>query len=50
MKIETIGPNGFMTKCQHPSEKGHKLLAEIIYENIMNYDELTPSTKKTRMI
>jgi hypothetical protein len=50
MKIETIGPNGFMTKCQHPSEKGHKLLAEIIYENIMNYDELTPITKKTRMI
>jgi hypothetical protein len=50
MKIETIGPNGFMTKCQHPSEKGHKLLAEIIYEHILNYDELTPSTKKTRMI
>lgn len=50
MKIETIGPNGYMTKCQHPSEKGHKLLAEIIYEHIMKYDEISPSPKKTRMI
>lgn len=51
--IETIGPNGFMTKCQHPSEKAHKLLAEIIYEHILNYDNLIPSTKKstkTKMI
>lgn len=50
VKIETIGPNGYMTKCQHPSEKGHKLLAEIIYEHIMKYDEISPSPKKTRMI
>lgn len=50
MKIETIGPNGYMTKCQHPSEKGHKLLAEVIYEHIMKYDEISPSPKKTRMI
>ena len=50
MKIETIGPNGYMTKCQHPSEKGHKLLAEIIYEHILKYDEISPSPKKTRMI
>jgi hypothetical protein len=50
MKIDTIGPNGYMTKCQHPSEKGHKLLAEIIYEHIMKYDEISPSPKKTRMI
>lgn len=50
MKIETIGPNGYMTKCHHPSEKGHKLLAEIIYEHILNYDEITPNVKKTRMI
>jgi len=39
-----------MTKCQHPSEKGHKLLAEIIYEHILKYDEISPSPKKTRMI
>ena len=39
MKIETIGPNGYMTKCHHPSEKGHKLLAEIIYDHILKYDE-----------
>jgi hypothetical protein len=50
MKIETIGPNGYMTKCQHPSEKTHKLLAEIIYEHILKYDELVPTIKKTRMI
>ena len=50
MKIKTIGPNGYMTKCQHPSEKGHKLLAEIIYEHILKYDELVPAIKKTRMI
>jgi hypothetical protein len=50
MKIETIGPNGYMTKCQHPSEKGHKLLAEIIYEHILKYDELVPAIKKTKMI
>jgi hypothetical protein len=50
MKIKTIGPNGYMTKCQHPSEKGHKLLAEIIYEHILKYDELVPTIKKTRMI
>lgn len=50
VKIDTIGPNGYMTKCQHPSEKGHKLLAEIIYEHILNYDEISPNVKKTRMI
>ena len=50
VKIDTIGPNGYMTKCQHPSEKGHKLLAEIIYEHIMNYNEISPNVKKTRMI
>jgi hypothetical protein len=50
MEIKTIGPNGYMTKCQHPSEKGHKLLAEIIYGNILKYNELVPTIKKTRMI
>ena len=47
VEIKTIGPNGFMTKCQHPSEKGHKLLAEIIYEHILNYDNLIPIEKKS---
>lgn len=47
VKIETIGTNGFMTKCQHPSEKTHKLLSEIIYEHILNYDKLVPITKKS---
>jgi hypothetical protein len=46
VKIDTIGPNGYMTKCQHPSEKGHKLLAEIIYEHILKYDEISPNVLK----
>ena len=41
MDIKTVGPNGYMTKCQHPTEKGHKLLAEIIHNHIMDYDNLT---------
>ena len=39
MDIKTIGPNGYMTKCQHPSEKGHKILADIVYEHILHYDD-----------
>jgi hypothetical protein len=50
MNIETMGPNGFMTKCHHPSEKAHKILAEIIYEHILKYDEGTSGDKKTRII
>lgn len=41
LKIETIGPNGYFTKCGHPSEKAHKLLAEIIYGHIINYEKST---------
>lgn len=50
MKIETMGPNGYMTKCQHPTEKGHTLLAEIIYDRISNYSEVYLDTKKTKII
>ncbi len=50
IKIDTIGPNGYMTKCHHPSEKGHKLLSQIIYEKILSYEWLTPSIKNTRII
>lgn len=46
LNIDTIGPNGFFTKCHHPSEKAHKLLAEIIYENILNYDKFTENIEK----
>lgn len=37
LKIDTIGPNGYITKCGHPSEKAHKLLAKIIYEHIVDF-------------
>ena len=50
LKIDKMGPNGFFTKCNHPSEKGHKLLAEIIYQHILDYDKNTEDTKKTRII
>jgi hypothetical protein len=50
MKIETMGPNGYMTKCHHPTEKGHTLLAEIIYDRILTYNETTLYSKKTRII
>jgi hypothetical protein len=50
VKLDTMGPNGYFTKCNHPSEKGHKLLAEIIYEHILNYDKSIENSKKTRII
>jgi hypothetical protein len=50
LKLDTMGPNGYFTKCGHPSEKGHKLLAEIIYKHILKYDEFISSDKKTRTI
>jgi len=50
VKLDTMGPNGYFTKCNHPSEKGHKLLAEIIYKHILKYDEVTSSDKKTKVI
>jgi hypothetical protein len=50
VKLDTMGPNGYFTKCNHPSEKGHKLLAEIIYEHILNYDKSIENGKKTRII
>jgi len=40
MHFETVGPNGYMSKCQHPTEKGHRVLAEIVYEHILKYNKL----------
>jgi hypothetical protein len=50
IKLETMGPNGYMTKCHHLTEKGQKLLSEIIYDNILNYDEKISKVKKIKMI
>lgn len=50
VKLETMGPNGYMTKCQHLSGKGQILLAEIIYENILNYDKMVPKKKGNKLI
>jgi hypothetical protein len=40
--IEKITKHGYMSKCQHPTKKGHELLADIVYEHILNYDEQKP--------
>lgn len=37
INYETIGENHYLTKCQHPSYKGHELLSDIIYEKIVEW-------------
>jgi hypothetical protein len=29
-------PNGYITKCAHPSDDGHKEIAKLLYEHIKN--------------
>lgn len=41
-KIKKISKYGYMSKCQHPTKKGHELLADIVYEYILNYDQQQP--------
>ena len=48
--IETVSKHGWISKCQHPTLKGHKLIADIIYENILNYDNLKPIEIKKPLI
>lgn len=40
LKYETMGKNQYLTKCLHPSYKGHELLADIIYEKIVEFNYL----------
>jgi hypothetical protein len=37
---EKITEHGYMSKCQHPTKKGHELLCDLIYEEIKNYDNV----------
>lgn len=48
--IETVSKYGWISKCQHPTLKGHKLISDIIYENILNYDNLKPIEIKKPLI
>ncbi len=48
--IDTVSEYGWISKCQHPTLKGHKLIADIIYENILNYDKLKPIEIKKPLI
>jgi hypothetical protein len=41
-KIDKTTKHGYMSKCQHPTQKGHELLADIVYEHILNYDKQVP--------
>ncbi len=38
---EKITEHGYMSKCQHPTQKGHELLCDLVYEEIKNYDYKT---------
>lgn len=37
---EKITEFGYMSKCQHPTKKGHELLCDLIYDEIKKYDEV----------
>jgi hypothetical protein len=39
-KINTVSEHGYMSKCQHPTEKSQLILADIVYEHIVNYDNV----------
>lgn len=39
-KIDKISEYGYMSKCQHPTKKGQDLLCDIIYEHILNYNNI----------
>ena len=32
--LEKLSPNGYITNCSHPSQKGHDAIAKSIYESI----------------
>ena len=40
-KPEKITEYGYMSKCQHPTEKGHELLCDLVYEELKNYNNVT---------
>jgi hypothetical protein len=33
--LEKLSPNGYITNCSHPSQKGHEEIAKIIYNHII---------------
>ena len=38
--IEKTSEFGWMSKCQHPTKKGHELICDIVYEHILKYNEI----------
>lgn len=39
-QIDTVSEYGYMSKCQHPTQKGQLLLTDILYEHIINYNNV----------
>ena len=48
--MDTVSEYGWISKCQHPTLKGYKLIADIIYENILDYDNMKPIQIKKPLI
>ena len=49
-KPDTFNSDGYMSKCQHPTQKGHGLLCDIVYQHIIDYDKTdTPDLEKMCM-
>ena len=38
--IEKTSEFGWISKCQHPTKKGHELICDIVYEHILNYNNV----------
>jgi hypothetical protein len=41
-KIDKHSEDDYISKCLHPTKKSHKLIANIVYDYIVKYDELVP--------
>ena len=46
ISIDKMSDYGYITKCSHPSYKGHEVISEIIYKHIITMgDSLIPKSK-----
>lgn len=44
--LDKLSPNGYITKCAHPSYLGHKAIAEIIHEKIIKLKKQQTNGRK----
>jgi hypothetical protein len=46
ISIDKMSDYGYITKCSHPSYKGHEVISETIYKHIITMgDSLIPKNK-----